>query len=235
VGGLWRLEGDTPGPCGEFIAPNTTVAAPGLTDVTTATGATFTYTSTGRGTTFICTLDDALLSCPSTDVHRTTGTVSVSDLGPGRHTFDVAARDEAGNADQTPASRTWTIPGPVDPPIDVPTPPGQTPPTVAPVPRLLSATKSLRLTLAGSVHLRLGALPKGTSGTIALSFGGLKLATKHAFKATGKTQTVAISLTKAARRSLARHHRLRVKVTLRLAGGKAVKVTITLLPAAKRR
>jgi hypothetical protein len=35
--------------------------------------------------------------------------VNYSSLAEGNHTFDVKARDAAGNTDATPASRSWTV------------------------------------------------------------------------------------------------------------------------------
>jgi MYXO-CTERM domain-containing protein len=63
--------------------------------------ATFTFTS-DTGTLFECSLDGAAFS-------SCTSPASFSQLTEGTHTFQVRARDEAGNVDATPASHMWTI------------------------------------------------------------------------------------------------------------------------------
>jgi hypothetical protein len=68
---------------------------------TTARVATFRFSSTEAGT-FQCKLDrGAWKACGSPKTYR--------KLKPGRHTFQVRARDAAGNLDATPAKKTWRI------------------------------------------------------------------------------------------------------------------------------
>jgi hypothetical protein len=76
---------------------------------TDETSATFAFSAVGSepGASFACTLDGAAASCTSPQ--------SYQGLDDGDHTFTVAATDEAGNADPSPATRTWTIAG-SDPP-----------------------------------------------------------------------------------------------------------------------
>lgn len=98
-GGLWRLEGATPGACGEFTPPHTTLTG-SLSGIVKSSSAAFTFSSNIVGSTFACTLDGAPAqpcSSPST----------YSDLPDGPHTFSVAASDQAGNRDPTPPSATW--------------------------------------------------------------------------------------------------------------------------------
>jgi hypothetical protein len=81
--------------------PDTSIAS-GPTSPTSSTGATFTFSSTQVGSTFECSLDGApFAACTSPDGY--------TGLAAGSHTFDVRARDTAGNADTTPASHSWTI------------------------------------------------------------------------------------------------------------------------------
>ncbi|HLL52304.1 MAG TPA: endonuclease/exonuclease/phosphatase family protein [Myxococcaceae bacterium] len=80
--------------------PDTTVTS-GPASVTNATTASFTFTATEPGS-FECSLDGgAFDACTSPRDY--------SGLGNGSHTFRVRALDTVGNADPTPASRTWTV------------------------------------------------------------------------------------------------------------------------------
>ena len=81
--------------------PNTTIAS-GPSGTTTNTFASFTFSAT-EPSSFLCQLDGAApaepCSSPKTYVN----------LPPGNHTFAVWATDLMGNADPTPATRSWTI------------------------------------------------------------------------------------------------------------------------------
>ncbi len=83
--------------------PDTTIGAK-PSSPTTDPLATFTFASTETGSTFECSLDGAGFASCSTPVSYT---VSV-----GSHTFQVRARDAAGNLDQSPASHAWTVEAP---------------------------------------------------------------------------------------------------------------------------
>jgi chitodextrinase len=75
------------------FGPDGTVASP---------SASFTFSASETGVRFDCALDAAPFALCSSP--RTYG-----DLAPGEHTFHVRATDAAGNADPTPATRTWTV------------------------------------------------------------------------------------------------------------------------------
>lgn len=102
--------GPPPGPARSVlvtsIAPDTTPpettidgGPPPLTNVPSAA---FTFSSSEpEGSTFRCTLDGATASCSSP--------TRLPGLGDGPHDFAVAATDKAGNADPTPATRTFTV------------------------------------------------------------------------------------------------------------------------------
>lgn len=90
----WTVEADT-------TPPETTItSAPAAT--TSATSATFAFTSGEAGSTFTCTLDGGTAQACSSPV-------TYSGLAPGSHTFSVLATDGAGQADPTPANHSWTI------------------------------------------------------------------------------------------------------------------------------
>jgi hypothetical protein len=85
----------------DLTAPDTTIGS-GPANPTSATSATFMFTSTEPGSSFECRLDGAAFSaCSSSKAY--------SALSAGSHTFEVRATDLAGNTDATPASHTWTI------------------------------------------------------------------------------------------------------------------------------
>jgi hypothetical protein len=84
----------------DTVPPDTTITG-GPTGSTTATTATFTFTSTQSPATFQCSLDNAAFTaCTSPNTY--------SGFAKGTHTFQVRSIDAAGNVDPTPASRTWT-------------------------------------------------------------------------------------------------------------------------------
>jgi Domain of unknown function (DUF5122) beta-propeller len=68
---------------------------------TTGGSVTFAFSSSEPGSSFECSLDGAAFSqCASPASYN---------LTDGSHTFEVKATDPEGNADTTPASRTWTV------------------------------------------------------------------------------------------------------------------------------
>lgn len=85
----------------DTTAPNTSITA-GPGPLVNTTGATFLFTSTEADSTFACSLD-------GTDEASCSSPVSYTGLAQGSHTFSVRAFDEAGNADSTAASSTWTV------------------------------------------------------------------------------------------------------------------------------
>jgi hypothetical protein len=89
------------GPPPDTTAPDTTLAGapPAQTNVNTAS---FTFTSTEGGSTFEGRLDGAAFAA-------VTSPQNLTGLAEGTHTYEVRARDAAGNTDATPASATWTV------------------------------------------------------------------------------------------------------------------------------
>jgi hypothetical protein len=89
--------------------PNTSISS-GPPSTTTSTSASFGFGSSESGSTFQCWLDaEAVSSCVAPKEYNS--------LGLGAHTFSVAATDAAGNADATPAVRSWMVTEP-KPPAD---------------------------------------------------------------------------------------------------------------------
>ena len=90
-----------PPPPADTSAPDTTLNSTpaGLTN---SSSASFTFTASEAGSTFEARTDGAAFA-------TVTSPRSLSALTDGSHTFEVRARDAAGNIDATPASFTWVI------------------------------------------------------------------------------------------------------------------------------
>jgi Bacterial Ig-like domain len=98
--------------------PPETVIDSGPSETVTSRTASFTFSSSEANSTFECKLDDAnFVPCTSPQDY--------SELADGPHTFEVKAKDGAGNVDATPASRTFSVEVPPPPPSDT-TPPETT-------------------------------------------------------------------------------------------------------------
>ena len=88
----------------DSTAPDTSITSGPVDGSLLLAGATaFGFSSNDSGATFTCLLDGAAKSCPSSPV-------SLTGLSRTTHTFSVAAKDQAGNQDSTPATRTFTVP-----------------------------------------------------------------------------------------------------------------------------
>jgi len=87
---------------GTDTMPPETAIDSGPSGTTSSTSATFAFSSSEAGSTFACSTDGGG-SVPCTSP------VTLSGLAAGTHTFSVRATDAAGNADPTPAARTWTV------------------------------------------------------------------------------------------------------------------------------
>ena len=179
-------------------APQTTIASG---PVPTATGGTRTVKvefGADEAASFRCTLDGAVVArcAPPQLVLR--------DLAKGRHRLTIAATDAAGNAEATPATRTFSIDSPPDIPLD----------------RTVRATKggALRLTLRCPATQATGPC----AGTLTASRDGRPaLAKAVGFEiAPGARAVVRATLKPADRRVLRRNGRLRVRVTLVAADGR---------------
>ena len=85
----------------DTVAPETSISS-GPTGTISQTTASFSFTSTESGSTFKCKLDAGTWE-------TCTSPKAFSSLSEGEHTFNVQAVDAAGNADTTPATRTFTV------------------------------------------------------------------------------------------------------------------------------
>jgi hypothetical protein len=96
----------------DTMAPDTAINS-GPSGTITVSDATFSFSSSEANSTFECSLDGTAYSaCASPK--------SYAKLSNGSHTFEVRAKDGAGNVDPTPASSTFTV--------NVPPPQDTTPP-----------------------------------------------------------------------------------------------------------
>jgi hypothetical protein len=90
----WTISTDTTAP----PVPTITSGPPALTNLTSAS---FSFTDTEAGVSFLCRVDSAAFAaCPSPK--------SYSGISQGAHTFQVKARDAVGN-ESAPASRAWVV------------------------------------------------------------------------------------------------------------------------------
>ncbi len=86
----------------DLTAPDTTLTGGQPANPTNGSTAAFTFTSSDPTATFECQLDgEGYSACTSPKPY--------TGLSAGAHTFDVRAKDPAGNMDPTPAAYTWTI------------------------------------------------------------------------------------------------------------------------------
>jgi len=85
----------------EDCAPPETAITTHPKDKTKKKTATFEFTSTEPGSTFECSLDGLpFAACSSPDTLK---------VKKGRHTFQVRAKDPAGNVDSSPAADDWKV------------------------------------------------------------------------------------------------------------------------------
>jgi hypothetical protein len=104
----------TAGASADFTPPDTTITA-GPTDGETTTNAspTFGLASSEAGSGFECAVDGGALEDCGPEA-------TIGPLAPGSHTFTGRATDAAGNADPSPATRTFTVAAPEEPPPGAP-------------------------------------------------------------------------------------------------------------------
>jgi hypothetical protein len=100
-GGGGSSGGGAPTPPADTTAPQTSIdTAPAATIYTNS--ASITFSSTEAGATFEGRLDGGAFAA-------VTSPVALGSLADGAHTYQVRARDAAGNTDATPASAQWMV------------------------------------------------------------------------------------------------------------------------------
>jgi hypothetical protein len=87
----------------DAVAPDTTITS-GPSGTVNSNSATFNFSSNEANSTFETRLDNGTWVANGTAPSKT-----YNNLSNGSHTFDVRATDPAGNVDQSPASRSWTV------------------------------------------------------------------------------------------------------------------------------
>src|SRR5918998_526166 len=92
------------GPTNPDLTPPDTSIAGGPAGTTSEGSAAFEFSSNEPGSTFACSLDGAPFGACTSPQH-------LLGLGNGEHRLEVRATDMAGNVDDSPASRMWTIEG----------------------------------------------------------------------------------------------------------------------------
>jgi hypothetical protein len=90
-----------PPPPADTAPPDTTLSATPAA-LSSAATASFSFTATEAGSTFESRLDGAAYAAATSPQNLTA-------LAEGNHTFDVRAKDTAGNTDASPATYTWTV------------------------------------------------------------------------------------------------------------------------------
>ncbi len=93
--------GNTPPPPADTTPPDTTLAGVPAA-LTNTNSASISFSATEGGSTFESRLDNGSFAAA-------TSPQTLTGLSEGAHTFQVRARDAAGNVDVTPASATWTV------------------------------------------------------------------------------------------------------------------------------
>jgi hypothetical protein len=132
--------------------PDTTITSgPAQGATLTSASVTFGFSAT-ESSTFECAYDAGAFA-PCTGAGPGTAGSDTRSLADGPHTFAVRARDTAGNADPSPATRSFSVAVPSPPPVDT-TPPDtvitQAPPARVKVKRKATVSVQFTATEAGA-------------------------------------------------------------------------------------
>jgi hypothetical protein len=221
-------------PSGDIGAPQTTIDS-GPSGATESAGADFTFSSSEARSSFECRLDGGTFEpCRSPRGY--------TELPYGQHTFEVRAIDSFGNADSTPAARSWTV-GTAAPEASTGSAPALMPlaDVTPPVVRLGGKRRQLaRRTIGVIVRATSEDVWSTVSGTVRIAGSRKAYALKSVrerFIVRGGASTFNLSLSKKAlraiRRALRSHRSVTARVTMdaRDAAGNitATKRTIALI------
>ncbi|HEY6888013.1 MAG TPA: Ig-like domain-containing protein [Solirubrobacter sp.] len=190
--------------------PDTIIeTGPASDGTTTETTAEFSFSGAQAGGHYECRLDGGEFAPCSGPAGQ-----ALSGLSPGPHTLEVRAIDVAGNADPSPASRSWTVVAPPSPPVVV-VPAPAAPPVPAAKPALarisITATVTWSSVSRRGVKLRRVSVDDAPKGAVVevLCPGRRTCAYAQRRTSTGKR----ISLHKFAGRTLAPGTAIAIKVT----------------------
>jgi hypothetical protein len=163
----WTIDTGTPPPP-DTTAPDTTITS-GPSGTSSTSDASFAFTSSESGSTFQCQLDSgAWAGCTTPKTY--------TGLADGSHTFGVRATDAAGNTDESPASRSWTV--------AIPPPSAGCDSTVSTVAQINSAAAS------AANEGKVVCVAAGRYGTISLPTVNHPAASKVTFRSAAKNQAV---------------------------------------------
>jgi hypothetical protein len=190
----WIVPCDGSGPCPEEDPPPQTTIGAGPPAAVASRSAALRFASSEPGSTFACRLDtDGAVPCASP--------ARYDRLSQGRHTFEVAATDDRGKVDATPARRRWLV--------DVAGP------------RITISRRTVRLTRRGAAKVRVRCRASEASGPCV---GRLRLLTvrramtlgaKQLRLIPGRAATARVRFLRRGRRLVRRAERVRVLATVR--------------------
>ncbi len=147
----WTVEAEVVTPPADTTPPQTSITG-GPAASSTATSASFAFSSSETGSSFECRLDSGSWAACTTPK-------SYSGLAVGSHQFSVRAIDPAKNVDATPAAQSWTV----EEEVVTPPPPDEECTTV--VSSTTAAQTAVSSAAAGSVVC----LANGSYGALALN------------------------------------------------------------------
>ena len=166
--------------------PDTSITS-GPSGTVTSAAATFGFSSTEANSTFECSYDGAAFTACTAPGPGATGS-DARTLANGPHTFTVRARDGAGNADASPATRTFTVN------VSNPPPPDTSPPETSITKAPPGKVKSRRFPV--SVRLEFSASEPGSTFACRIDSGPLQGCASPATLKLGKGKhTIAVQAT----------------------------------------
>jgi Ca2+-binding RTX toxin-like protein len=197
----------------DTAAPDTSITSgPAEGSSSSNDAPSFSFESPDSSASFQCKVDGG----PFEDC---TSPSTTAALGDGQHSFQVRATDIAGNADPTPATRSFTVKHEVPPGGGGSGGGGGPPVTDSTAPKMALASKSAKVSKKGAVKLRISC-PTSEQGGCAgsVSLGKIQSGSASFGRVgAGKDTTVTIRLSSKARKTLKKKKKLVVtaKITAR--------------------